>query len=60
MAKNTGYTAEIKGEKLVITVDLKNAMGLSSSGKSMLIASSGPGEVFPDGVKLNLNVYKKA
>jgi hypothetical protein len=55
---------EVKGNKMVITVDLKKDLGPSKSGKTTLIATTGGntklaangnGEVY-----LGLNVYKYA
>jgi len=51
---------EVKGSILTIQVDLSQTFGLSSSGKSIIIASSG-GNVSPPGhgdVKIGLNVYR--
>jgi hypothetical protein len=52
---------EVVGNELTIKVDLKQSFGLSSSGKSVSIASTAgnvsvPG--YPD-IKLGLNVYTK-
>lgn len=51
-----------EGEKLIITVDLSKRFGLSSSGKSVIIASSEGNQPVPgtDGIKIGLNVYEKA
>ena len=54
---------EVKGNVLTITVDLGADNGLSSSGKSVLIASTEGNVDVPDtvgGVKLGLNVYRPA
>lgn len=50
------------GNKLVITVDLSKEFGLSSSGKSIIIASSEGNQNVDgtDGVKIGLNIYKSA
>ena len=51
---------EVQGETLVIRVDLTKEYGLSSSGKSVIIASTG-GNVAVIGreeVKIGLNVYR--
>lgn len=51
--------AEIKGEKLTLTIDLSKNLGISSSGKSQIIASTrGFVHVNTDGVYLGLNCYK--
>lgn len=52
----------VEGDILTIKVDLSKEFGRSSSGKSIIIAStegnvSVPGE---EEIKLGLNVYKKA
>jgi hypothetical protein len=51
---------KIEGTKLVITVDLTKEIGPSSSGKTMLIASSEGNANVPghEGVKLGINVYR--
>jgi len=51
---------EVKGSILTIQVDLSQTFGLSSSGKSIIIASSGGNVSVPghgDG-KVGLNVYR--
>jgi hypothetical protein len=56
--KNIQMTVE--GNKLVITVDLNQEFGLSSSGKSITIASTEGNISVPgrEDVKVGLNVYK--
>lgn len=54
----SGFTHEIDGDKLTITIDLSKNLGTSKSGKSILIASSGGNISLGDGVKLGLNVYR--
>ncbi len=52
----------VKNNKLTIEVDLTKEFGKSASGKSIIIAST-EGNVDidgTDGVKIGLNVYKKA
>ena len=50
---------EIVENELVIRVDLTKDFGLSSSGKSMIVASScGNKSIGKDNIKLGLNVYK--
>lgn len=54
-------TAKIVGKKLMIEVDLSKQIGPSSSGKTILIASTGKAERFTGergDVYLGLNVYK--
>lgn len=49
----------IKGNKLFIEVDLTQDNGISSSGKSISIASTkGNKDVGKDNIKIGLNVYK--
>ena len=53
---------QVKDGKLVITVDLSKQFGLSSTGKSRIIAST-EGNVSVPGreeIKLGLNLYTKA
>ncbi len=50
----------VEGDKLTIVVDLKQEFGLSSSGKSITIAST-EGNISVPGreeIKVGLNVYK--
>ena len=52
--------AEVRGNALVLTIDLTQTFGLSGSGKSIIIASTG-GNVSVPGhgdVKVGLNVYR--
>lgn len=50
----------IEGDKLTIVVDLKQEFGLSSSGKSITIASTEGNISVPsrEEVKVGLNIYK--
>jgi hypothetical protein len=50
----------VDGDKLIITVDLNQEFGLSSSGKSITIASTEGNISVPgrEDVKVGLNVYK--
>jgi hypothetical protein len=52
-------TLKVEGTKLVIEVDLSKEIGPSSSGKTMLIASTEGNANVPgyEGVKVGLNVY---
>ena len=56
--KNIQMTVE--GDKLIITVDLNQEFGLSSSGKSITIASTEGNISVPgrEDVKVGLNVYR--
>jgi len=52
---------KLSGTTLTITVDLSKEYGLSSSGKSLIIAST-EGNVSVEGkpeVKVGLNIYRK-
>ena len=65
MGNNVGIDYTIKGTVLQISVDLTGDFGLSSSGKTIKVASSGGFEYFanpndPDGKYMfSLNVNKK-
>lgn len=49
----------IKGNKLILEIDLSETHGASSSGKSITVASTkGNKDVGKDGIKFGLNVYK--
>jgi hypothetical protein len=52
---------KVNGNKLTITVDLTKEFGKSSSGKSIIIASTEGNVDVPgmEGAKIGLNVYKK-
>ncbi len=53
-----GYEIDVKGDTMTIKINLKNDGGLSKSGKSTLVASTGPGEKV-GGVTVGLNVFRK-
>jgi hypothetical protein len=50
----------VEGDKLIIVVDLNQEFGLSSSGKSITVASTEGNVSVPgrEDVKIGLNVYK--
>lgn len=52
---------KVEGNSLVIKVDLTKEFGPSSSGKTIIIASSEGNQSVPgrDGIKFGLNAYKK-
>ena len=52
----------IKGEILTITVDLSKSFGRSSSGKSIVIATTEGNQSLPDRpeIKAGINIYTKA
>ena len=58
--KNVDMKAE--GDILTIKVDLSKEFGLSGSKKSIVLASSEGNQTVPgtDGIKIGLNVYRKA
>ena len=60
MAQNVEM--KISGDKLIITVDLSKNFGLSASGKSVLIASTGGNVPVPgrEEVKVGINIYRPA
>jgi len=51
---------QIKGNQLVITVNLDLELGASSTGKSVIIATTGGNVPVPgyDEIKVGLNVYR--
>jgi hypothetical protein len=53
---------EVTGNILTITVDVSKDFGKSSSGKSIIIASTEGNVTIPetDDIKIGLNIYKKA
>ena len=53
---------KVVGTTLTITVDLSKDFGKSSSGKSIIIASTEGNVTVPEkeDVKIGLNIYKKA
>lgn len=59
MAKNCDF--KIEGTKLTITVDLSKDFGPSSSGKSIVIASTEGNISIPgkEEIKIGLNIYTK-
>lgn len=52
---------KLNGTMLTITVDLSKEFGMSSSGKSMIIASTEGNVSIPEKeeIKIGLNIYKK-
>jgi hypothetical protein len=51
-------TVEVEGDTLVIRIDLTSDQGLSSSGKSRIVASTHGNMLVGNGVKLGLNCYR--
>ncbi len=57
----TNISIEVKGNKAIITIDLTHRGNLSSSGKSVIVASTGGNVPIPGtSVILGLNAYVKA
>jgi|TARA_R100000789_G_scaffold1692_2_gene5105 hypothetical protein len=55
---------KVEGDIMTIKVDLSKEQGLSKSGKTIIIASTGPGHKLtrtdsPQDVVVGLNVYRK-
>ena len=52
----------VQGQELIIKVDLSQSFGRSSSGKSLIIASTEGNQPVPgnEEIKIGLNIYKKA
>ena len=51
---------EVEGDQLIIRIDLNQELGVSSSGKSVIIATTGGNVVVPgwEEIKVGLNVYR--
>lgn len=51
---------QVEGNNLVIVVDLSQELGVSASGKSVIIASTGGNVAVPgyEDIKVGLNVYR--
>ena len=59
--KGQGFTAEVKGRTLIITIDLDAKASPSASGKTMVVAST-RGNIpieGTDGLTLGLNAYRR-
>ena len=59
MADLKNVKTAIDGNKLVIQIDLGVDFGVSKSGKSVIVASTGGFTAIAGGFALNLNVIKK-
>jgi D-alanyl-D-alanine carboxypeptidase len=53
-----GFTAEVEGDKLIITVDLTRKGTPSKSGKNMTVATTRGNRAIGD-VTVGLNVYRQ-
>jgi hypothetical protein len=62
MAMPQNVTMEVQGNTLHIVVDLSQSLGLSSSGKSIIIATTAGNVSVPgrEDVKIGVNVYRPA
>jgi len=52
----TGY---VDGKKLVLEIDLSKDFGPSKSGKTQVVATTGPGARIDGGILIGLNVNRK-
>lgn len=61
MGDMQNVTMEVKGEKLILTVDLSKNLGKSKSGKTVVIGSTKGNQPVPgkEGMFVGLNIYKK-
>ena len=57
MSKNVSIA--VKGTIATITIDLSKTFGPSSSGKTIIVASTEGNQAIGEGVILGLNAYKK-
>jgi len=51
---------EVKGDKLVVTVDLTKRLRPSGSGKTVIVGTSGGNAALPNGLRVGLNVFAPA
>lgn len=61
-AKMKNIEMSVQGQELIIKVDLSQSFGRSTSGKSIIIASTEGNQSIPgnEEIKIGLNIYKKA
>jgi len=52
-------THSVKGDKLILEIDMSKDLGPSASGKTILIGSSGSALEVAPGVYANVNIYKR-
>ncbi len=54
-------TLEVKGNKLVATIDLSKSLGPSKSGKTTTVGTTQGNVAVPghENIKIGINVYKK-
>jgi len=48
---------EVKGDKLVVTVDLTKRLRPSGSGKTVIVGTSGGNAALPGGLRVGINVF---
>jgi hypothetical protein len=48
---------EVKGDKLVVTVDLTKRLRPSGSGKTVIVGTSGGNAALPGGLRVGVNVF---
>ena len=51
---------EVKGDKLVVTMDLTKRLRPSGSGKTIIVGTSGGNAALPGGLRVGLNVFAPA
>jgi hypothetical protein len=54
---NSNCEIEIKGNLLIVKVDLTKRLHPSGSGKTMIVGTTGGNAALPGGLKVGLNVY---
>ncbi len=59
MELGQNITATIEGDKLTLVIDLGTTIGVSRSGKSIVIATTSGNQMLPGGVVIGVNVYRK-
>ena len=57
---NKGVTVKVEGKKATFAVDLAKDFGLSASGKTTIIATTGGAEEIAPGIFANITIYSKA
>lgn len=48
---------EVKGDKLVVTMDLTKRLRPSGSGKTVIVGTSGGNAALPGGLRVGINVF---
>ncbi len=59
MELGQNITATIEGDKLTLVIDLGTTIGVSKSGKSIVIATTSGNQTLPGGAVIGVNVYRK-